>query len=69
MLNHKTLSPPAAELHVILDELKSMAAPDRSEIEILRQKLDAEVEASRITLHEWRELVEKCSHVRRSVRA
>jgi hypothetical protein len=39
----KTFSSPAADLHLILGELKSMAAPDRSETETLRQKLDVEV--------------------------
>lgn len=58
----------AAELDVTLDELKSMATPDRARIEAIRMKLDTEVAANNIGLHEWRELVEKCARIRRSAR-
>jgi hypothetical protein len=63
-----TLSAIAAELDVTLDELKSMATPDRVRIEAIRAKLDSEVAANHIGLHEWRELVEKCARIRRSAR-
>ena len=68
MTQKVALSTLALELDAVLDELKLMSTPDREKIEAIRIKLDAEVAANNLGLHEWRQLVEKCARIRRSER-
>ncbi|MYN24824.1 hypothetical protein [Duganella levis] len=51
-----------------LDALKSTSTPDADEIASFRAVLDRAVEDKQITVREWRALIERCSHIRRTVR-
>ena len=68
METHQIIGEAAARFAADMEELKALATPDKEAVEALRSRLDAAADAGEITVREWRELVEKCAHIRRAPR-
>lgn len=68
METHQIIGEAASRFADDMEELRALATPDKEAVEALRSRLDAAADAGEITVREWRELVEKCAHIRRSPR-